>query len=87
MRISWLSCAVVLCALCDSASADRRINFDWRFSHQDDIKLSGGNVEEAVRAETDDSGWETVDLPHDFAISGPFGGPSAVLFNAPVAAD
>jgi beta-galactosidase len=44
---------------------DHSINFDWKFAK--------GDQQAAVDPEFDDSSWETVDLPHDWAISGPFG--------------
>jgi beta-galactosidase len=44
---------------------DHSINFGWKF-----IK---GDLGEAIDAGFDDSDWESVDLPHDWAISGPFG--------------
>jgi beta-galactosidase len=50
------------------ASAQTRlddINFGWRFSK--------GDQPAAVAPSFDDSGWERVDLPQDWAISGPFG--------------
>lgn len=40
------------------------INFDWRFAR--------GAHPEAVESNFDDSGWEQIDLPHDWAIDGPF---------------
>jgi len=44
---------------------DHSINFDWKFAK--------GDQSEAIDPDFDDSGWEGVDLPHDWAISGPFG--------------
>ncbi len=44
---------------------DYSINFGWKF-----LK---GDLGEAIDAGFDDSKWESVDLPHDWAISGPFG--------------
>ena len=41
------------------------INFDWRFAK--------GDQRAAIAPEYDDSGWESINLPHDWAISGPFG--------------
>ncbi len=41
------------------------INFNWRFAK--------GDHAACVAPEFDDSSWEQVDLPHDWAISGPFG--------------
>ena len=46
-----------------SATVDP-INFGWRFAK--------GAHSDAVNPEFDDSGWEQVDLPHDWAIAGPF---------------
>lgn len=43
---------------------DHSISFDWKFAK--------GDLEEAIEAAYDDSNWELVDLPHDWAISGPF---------------
>ena len=43
---------------------DYSINFGWKF-----VK---GDMGEAIHADFDDSDWESVDLPHDWAISGPF---------------
>jgi beta-galactosidase len=39
-------------------------DFDWRFA--------GGDVAGAEKPEFDDTSWMPVDLPHDFAIYGPF---------------
>ncbi len=44
---------------------DHSINFGWKF-----VK---GDLGDAIDAGFDDSEWESVDLPHDWAISGPFG--------------
>jgi len=44
---------------------DQSINFDWKFAK--------GEQEAAIDPDFDDSDWEGVDLPHDWAISGPFG--------------
>lgn len=38
-------------------------NFNWSFSK--------GSHTDAIRADFDDSSWEKIDLPHDWAISGP----------------
>ena len=42
-------------------------HFDWRFAK--------GAQSAAADPAFDDSGWQPVDLPHDWAISGPFGAP------------
>ncbi len=41
------------------------INFDWRFAK--------GSHPESIQPEFNDTEWQAVDLPHDWAISGPFG--------------
>ncbi|MEZ5072630.1 MAG: glycoside hydrolase family 2 TIM barrel-domain containing protein [Bacteroidales bacterium] len=45
------------------------INFDWRFSP--------GDPAGALAMDFDDRDWERVDLPHDWAIRGPFGPPES----------
>ena len=50
-----------------SASTGRRVinfNSDWKFAK--------GEQQEAGAADFDDSAWQAVRLPHDWAISGPF---------------
>ena len=47
------------------AEWDHSINFDWKFAK--------GEQEAAIDPDFDDAAWEGVDLPHDWAISGPFG--------------
>ena len=44
---------------------DHSINFGWKFSKV--------GPEAAIEPAFDDSEWEQVDLPHDWAIKGPFG--------------
>lgn len=39
-------------------------NFDWKFQK--------GDVEKAETLSFDDSDWKSIDLPHDWSISGPF---------------
>lgn len=46
---------------------DSAINFGWKFSV--------GSQDKAWLRDFDDSSWEEVDLPHDWAISGTFGAP------------
>jgi beta-galactosidase len=45
------------------------INFDWHFAK--------GDQSAAIATDFDDSSWQSIDLPHDWAISGPFGAPEA----------
>ena len=44
---------------------DPAFNFDWKFAK--------GDQQAAIEPGFDDAGWEPLDLPHDWAISGPFG--------------
>lgn len=57
---------VAACVLTMAAGAERRAAFNdgWRF-----LK---GDAAGAERAEFDDSAWRQVQLPHDWAIEGPF---------------
>ncbi len=48
---------------------DTSINFDWKFSK--------GDIPESINPDFNDSLWESVDLPHDWAISGPFDSPES----------
>lgn len=48
---------------------DTSINFGWKFSK--------GEIKDAESPSFDDSSWESVNIPHDWAISGPFGAPEA----------
>ena len=66
-KIKELFLAVVLIATCFSANAQRKtilLDEGWKFSK--------GSHPAAVHNSFDDSGWETVAVPHDWAISGPF---------------
>lgn len=69
-----LTCLIVTLVLwsCDLDSRgsdvsqwDHSINFDWKFAK--------GVHPDAIEADFDDDIWEAVNLPHDWAISGPFG--------------
>jgi beta-galactosidase len=44
---------------------DPSFSFDWKFAK--------GSQPAAMNPGFDDAGWEAVDLPHDWAITGPFG--------------
>ena len=60
-----LVAALMMLPLC--ASAQRSVTLldkDWRFSL--------GDKESAFMADYDDSSWERVVVPHDWAIYGPF---------------
>jgi beta-galactosidase len=61
--LSLMMCAMAtLPAL--AAQAVDPINFGWRFAK--------GSHPDAVQPAFDDSAWSVVDLPHDWAIAGPF---------------
>ena len=67
MRISGRRGLVCLCLLAGSAVADRQV-----VSFCDDWRFTKGDPADAVTVELDDSGWQRVRLPHDWAIAGPF---------------
>jgi beta-galactosidase len=58
--------AIAALAASGLAAAERRSSFDdgWRFSK--------GDTADAAQPVFDDGGWRTLDLPHDWAIEGPF---------------
>jgi len=73
-RARALGCALVACLAAGAASAradwpkpgERRSSFDtgWRFQK--------GDAPGAEQPGYDDAGWRALDLPHDWAIEGPF---------------
>lgn len=72
-RVSAVVFAAVVAALpalcADSVRIERTMNFGWLF-HAGDI--AGGEA-----SSLDDSGWDTVNVPHDFQISQPWVEPAA----------
>jgi beta-galactosidase len=68
-NILLLTLLVSLLNACDSSTAEQtrvRENFNsgWRFSP--------GDIENVQKVNFDDSKWRVLDLPHDWAIEGPF---------------
>ena len=63
MYLRYLCCLAMLAGVC--AAAERTsFNDGWRFYK--------GEAEGAERPEFDDASWRAVQLPHDWAIEGPF---------------
>jgi beta-galactosidase len=68
MRLGRTIGNVALCIFASGALCAETIdgfNFDWRFAKN--------SQPAAVQPSFDDTQWEVVNLPHDWAISGPFG--------------
>lgn len=63
MLLGFASCSGDKVVISES-EWDHSISFDWKFAK--------GDLDEAIEVDYDDSNWESVDLPHDWAISGPF---------------
>jgi beta-galactosidase len=68
-NILLLALIFSLLKACDNSTAEQvrlRENFNpaWKFSH--------GDIENAHSVNFDDSEWRVLDLPHDWAIEGPF---------------
>ena len=61
-----LAFSLLLSAVCyaNNTRQSELINFDWKFSK--------GDIPGAEKKNFDDSKWQTVQLPHDASISGPF---------------
>ncbi|MGX8696505.1 MAG: hypothetical protein ACSW8D_08980, partial [Prevotella sp.] len=49
--------------------SEQSLNFGWRFH--------AGNIADAPSPSLDDSGWRSIDLPHDFQIEQPWVAPDA----------
>jgi beta-galactosidase len=56
---------VSLMAMGVTSGATRDFDFDWRFSR--------GDFSNAMMPAFDDSGWRTLNVPHDWSVEGPFG--------------
>lgn len=68
MSLTNLLAGILMCILSINAVADRKMisfNDDWRF-------IKGDQPAQAAEKEFEDSGWQSVRVPHDWAISGPF---------------
>jgi beta-galactosidase len=66
-RILILSTTILSCLNLNSQQAGRNVsnfNSDWKFYK--------GNIENGQTVSLDDSGWRSLDLPHDWSIEGPF---------------
>lgn len=64
----WALMAIVPLAAADSSRIVQNLNFDWRFH--------AGDVDGAQNPAFDDSGWQTVVVPHDFQIYQPWVAPA-----------
>ncbi len=73
IRLMKILCTVLLSTLilicCQSASLPlgrviQNFNFDWKFYK--------GDVKEGYALNINESGWRSLDLPHDWSIEGPF---------------
>ena len=64
-----LTTALLLAASLPAAAQSRQetlLNTSWKFTK--------GDQPDGAKPELDDAKWETVRIPHDWAISGPFDG-------------
>jgi beta-galactosidase len=64
MRRSWIFLGIVLLISTHAHAATQAFDADWRFSKGDPV--------DAQKIEFDDAAWQHVDVPHDWAIDGPF---------------
>lgn len=67
--ISIVFAAIYAMAADDGSRIVKTMNFDWRFH--------AGDVPNAQSPDYDDSGWTTVNVPHDFQICQPWVAPAA----------
>ena len=67
MFVLGLASCVALAGVCDGNRVVTSLCGDgWRFAKDKSCKLS------AAAVDFDDAGWQSVEVPHDWAISGPF---------------
>ncbi|GHV49444.1 beta-galactosidase [Bacteroidia bacterium] len=80
MKVKLLSVLLLGASLMGTAQQRREFLLEkgWKFSRTDAV--------EAVRPEFDDSKWQTVTVPHDWAVYGPFDG-NADLQNVAITQD
>ena len=64
MKLILLSVLLLCCMLTKGQRSEFVLENGWKFSK--------GNFEHAAQLNFDDSKWETVSVPHDWAIHGPF---------------
>ncbi len=68
LDINILLVIVIVLSIVSVSEGERvneNFNWDWRF-------IKGEQGEQAANPDFDDSDWQAVNLPHDWAISGPF---------------
>src|ERR1019366_809538 len=61
-----------LAGLAAAASTEIKIGADRRIRITDDWRFFKGEADGAEQAAFSDAAWRTLDLPHDWAIEGPF---------------
>ncbi len=64
VRTGWVLAMLLAGNLC-AQRTEQNFHADWRFAR-------GEQAENVTLADFDDSGWQAVRVPHDWAISGPF---------------
>jgi beta-galactosidase len=63
-RIALLVLASYCSCQCHAQRTESMLDKNWKFMKQ--------NVKGAEQVKYDDSGWQTISIPHDWAIFGPF---------------
>lgn len=63
-KLFIFSCCALFALLASAQRTETMLEKNWKFSK--------GDTPEAVQPQYDDSKWETVTIPHDWAIFGPF---------------
>ncbi len=64
-RVVWICIVAVVPLMAAMPLHAMDFDFDWRFSK--------GDFATAMMPAFDDSGWRTVNVPHDWSVEGPFG--------------
>lgn len=69
----WIIPVAAMLIAMNSCSGGGKQTMEWDPSFNFNWKFAKGEQPEAMNPDFADAGWETADLPHDWAISGPFG--------------
>ena len=70
--ITFLLAILLLSGCSNSTNYKQELPFSRKTAINDNWKFTTGDFPMASEAAFDDSGWRSVDLPHDWAIEGPF---------------
>jgi beta-galactosidase len=71
-KSTMLTSLLILCIVYTECGRNSEIKVRIREKFNTGWKFTRGDIENGYTADLDDSGWRQLDLPHDWAIEGPF---------------